>query len=624
MDLEILNGKFFISNGNEKKYLCAKEIAQCINTGSFQDAPIENKNSFRCSKIGLNVKPIFTMVESSVEIQLCAIKGANSFEISKNENKFCDYILIEKTVYFLSGTFSLINDYISENHILVEEKISYVDFMNFCKFLKVNDILYEEEVVGVSKNSKEFEKDDNLKADLFEYQKNGSTWLEFMSRNDCGCILADEMGLGKTLQIIALFGKNKKENPQSIYLVIAPISLLENWKREINKFYPSLKVLIHHGRLRTGLYKDLENYDVIVTSYSNLHSDLSMFNMINWDIVVLDEAQNIKNPYSNRSKDAKKIKKRIGIAVTGTPFENHMTDLWSIIDFVIPGYVGTLSQYENMYEDTYEAALQIEKVLSPIMIRRRVKEVAKDLPERIDIPHPILMTEDEASYYEKGRTECNALEKMQDIAIDTIQKLRMFCTHPIVYGAPIDPSLIKEVSNKYSLLCDLVEEIVSNEEKIIIFTSFNKMSELMVSDLKNRFGVPVDSINGSTPIEDRQNKIDSFTNIVGSAILVLNPHAAGAGLNITAANHVIHYNLEWNPAIEDQASARAYRRGQQKTVFVHRLFYANTIDEVINDRIQFKRELSETAVVGNVGSDKDKKDLIRALSLSPIGGKSNV
>jgi len=621
MNLEIIDSKLYATENDNHFTLSAIEIAKCINLGTYKNFQIVNDKLIRCSKIGLNVKPMFSVVGDDVKLSLTAIKGNITYEIQKNGSEFCDYLLIDKTVYFLSGAFSLIKDYLHNNNIISNSRISYIDFMNFCRFLKDNEIPYEENVVETSKNTYEIEKDEDLKANLFEYQKNGFKWLDFMSYNDCGCILADEMGLGKTLQIIALFGKTKKDRPNSIFLVIAPVSLLENWKREINRFYPSLKVLVHHGRLRTGLYTVLENFDVIVTSYTHIHSDLSMFNMVDWDIVVLDEAQNIKNPYSNRSKDVKKVKKRMGIAVTGTPFENHMTDLWSIIDFVIPGYVGTLSQYESMYEDTYDAALKIEKVLSPLMIRRKVKDVAKDLPERIDIPHPILMTEEEASYYENGRSECNALEKMQDIYIDTIQKLRMFCTHPIVYGASIDTSSIKESSNKYSLLCDIVEEIINSDEKIIIFTSFNKMSELMVNDLKNRFGVKVDFINGSTPVEERQNKIDLFSETIGSAILVLNPRAAGAGLNITAANHVIHYNLEWNPAIEDQASARAYRRGQQKTVFIHRLFYANTIDEVINDRIQFKRELSEAAVVGNIGSEKDKNDLIRALSLSPIGGK---
>ena len=288
----------------------------------------------------------------------------------------------------------------------------------------------------------------------------------------------------------------------------------------------------------------------------------------------------------------------------------------SIVDFVFPGYLGDLNSFNNSYFDSYESAKKMEQMITPIMIRRLVKDVAKDLPERIDIPQPIEMTHQEALLYEDERKQ-NIEESLKALSLDKIQKLRMFCTHPYVYNAElenIDPLLI---SQKYTRLCEIMEEIVMNNEKTIIFTSFNRMIDLMVKDLKYRFGVPVLYLNGGVAVNERQTTVDEFSNIEGSAIIVCNPRVAGAGLNITAANHVIHYNLEWNPAIEDQASARAFRRGQEKTVFVHRLYYVNTIEEIMNERIQNKRYLSETAVIGNNGTEQDKKDLIKALSLSP-------
>ena len=252
------------------------------------------------------------------------------------------------------------------------------------------------------------------------------------------------------------------------------------------------------------------------------------------------------------------------------------------------------------------------------MLRRRVSEVAKDLPERIDIPHPIIMTHDEAVYYDDGQKKLNEDPNLKDLSMEKIQKLRMFCTHPIVYNPDIICTDPKDISTKYELLCNIIEEIISLDEKIIIFTSFNKMIEVLVNDLKKRFNVYTNCINGATKINDRQTLIDEFSSIAGSAILVLNPKAAGVGLNITAANHVIHYNLEWNPAVEDQASARAYRRGQDKRVFIHRLFYVNTIEEVINERIQLKRDISDAAIIGNQGELNNSKDLLKALSLSPL------
>ena len=308
----------------------------------------------------------------------------------------------------------------------------------------------------------------------------------------------------------------------------------------------------------------------------------------------------------------------MSIAVTGTPFENHMTDIWSIVDFVFPNYLGDLASFNYNFPDSIESAVCIEKLISPIMIRRRVKDVAKDLPPRIDIPQPIIMTKEEAKFYEAERIKDGDLSELKSVRIDKIQKLRMYCTHPLVYDKSlgnVDPCTI---SNKYSRLCEILEEIFEKGEKAIVFTSFNEMINIITKDVKNRYGVYTNYINGSINASTRQSIIDEFSDLNGSGILVLNPKAAGAGLNITTANHVIHYNLEWNPAIEDQASARAYRRGQEKTVFVHRLFYANTLEDYVNNKIQSKRDISDTAIVGNIGDSMTTEDLIRALTLTPV------
>lgn len=576
----------------------------------------------RFSRIGLSTDVEIECYQGKISIKMFANKGEHKIEVPIVNGLWSGYIVFERVLYYIDANYSEYNNFIAKQKLEIGDAVPYISYMNFTRSCDDLGLEYKENIKEQIENDLSDENELNslnINATLFEYQKKGFNWMSYMVDNKCGCILADEMGLGKTLQIIALFAHALKKGNKH-FLVVAPVSLLENWKREISKFCPAIKCLVHHGSYRTGSYKELQNFDVIITSYSNVQNDFSMFNMIKWDLVVLDEAQNIKNPYAKRTKIVKSLQKRIGIAVTGTPFENHMTDLWSIIDYIIPGYLGSVSQYESMFQDTEGAAKEIEKILSPIMIRRKVKDVAKDLPPRIDIPQPILMSEMEASYYESGRQE--VINDLKQTQIDKIQKLRMFCTHPAVYDKSIevaDPTLI---SGKYSRMCEILEEICENDEKTIIFTSFNKMSEIMMEDLPKRFGCYVNCINGSTPTEERQKIVDEFTNINNCAILVLNPKAAGTGLNITAANHVIHYNLEWNPALEDQASARAYRRGQKKTVFIHRLFYVNTIDEVINERIQLKRDIFDIAVVGNKGEINDNEDLIKALKLSPIGGKN--
>ena len=607
------NGNFLDQNG---KRLCSKDIFPLIDM-EFKN----NEWNIRFSKIGLNVILKLSLINSRIRVGFFAIKANTEYPIMCVDEKPLDYIIVNNTWHYLDGKYEEIVECLNKAKINVDSDINFSQYMNLIKILTESDINYIDTVADDSKKISILEKDvlPGLNAKLFEYQNIGFNWLSFMKKNNCGCILADEMGLGKTLQIITLIGDEYEKNNDVHFLIVAPMSLLENWKREITKFYPALSIIVHHGSDRTGLYFDLLKFNVVITAYTSVKRDLSMLNMINWDAVILDEAQNIKTPTAERTRTVKMLKRKVGIAVTGTPFENHMTDLWSIVDFVLPNYLGNINSFNNTYSDDYDSAEKLEKMITPIMIRRLVKDVAKDLPERVDIPQPIEMTNEEALLYEDQRKQ-DIKEDLKTLSIDKIQRLRMFCTHPYVYNSDLGDINPIEISQKYVRLCEILEEIVLSKEKVIIFTSFNRMINLMIKDLKCRFGVPVFYLNGEVDADSRQITIDQFSNIEGSAIIVCNPKVAGAGLNITAANHVIHYNLEWNPAIEDQASARAYRRGQQKTVFVHRLYYANTIEEIMNERIQNKRHLSETAVIGNNGTEQDKKDLLKAISLSPYKG----
>ena len=453
-----------------------------------------------------------------------------------------------------------------------------------------------------------------FKATLYPYQADGVRWLSYIAAEGLGCLLGDEMGLGKTLQVIALLARETAEG-RIPALVIAPATLIENWRRELARFAPSLRAAIHRGQGRTGFPSLLRSYDVVLTTYDTAMRDLPLLKMIEWNVVILDEAQAIKTPGARRTAAVKEIPRRIAIAVTGTPVENRLRDLWSIMDFAVPGFLGVLSDFERSYTDSIADASRLEPIVTPLLLRRLVANVAADLPPRIDIPQPIELSNEAAAEYDAIRQDI-AAEYGSAATLVSVTKLRLFCTHPfLVSGVRGDP---REHSTKYARLLELLEEIIAGGEKTLIFTSFTEMTDILVSDIARRFGVPCGFIDGRTSVQDRQPAVDDFQNTLGPAVLVLNPKAAGVGLNITAASHVVHYNLEWNPAVEDQATARAYRRGQTKPVTVHRLFHANTIEEVIDQRVTRKRVLAGEAVIGVQGAEDDVADILKAIELSPI------
>lgn len=455
----------------------------------------------------------------------------------------------------------------------------------------------------------------NIQAQLYPYQCDGWRWLGFIMREQLGGLLADEMGLGKTLQIISALRDPGGDVGEGGALVVAPGSLLENWMREIAKFCPDIKAYKHQGALRTGRPADLESFDVVVTSYDTVTRDLSLLKMIEWNVVILDEAQNIRNPNALRTKSVKDLNRRIGLAVTGTPVENCLLDLWSIMDFAVPGYLGDIKDFESRYVNNIDAASTLEPLISPLMLRRRVADVATDLPKRIDIPEFLEMSEEEACAYDKVRLE--VFEEYGKVAnLVSLGRLRQFCAHPgVIEGAGSDVAV--EFS-KLERLKELFEEIFSRGEKALVFTSYTKMADLIRGMAIARFQVFAATLDGRLAIEERQRLIDVFSAHDGASVLILNPRAGGSGLNITAANHVIHYNPEWNPALEDQASARAYRRGQLRPVTVRRLIYAGTVEEAIAERLQRKRDVAEAAVIGTGGQDEDYADILEALERSPV------
>ena len=581
----------------------------------------------RISKLGGTILIVFNFdaARKSIMLSMKVRRGRNIYDLEMVDGKVPDNIVVDDAWYNLYGNYQEVQSVLDRAGISALGEVSLGQYIRIKQFVErsLNIEIEDNAVQALAEHPTKdltYSAPAALKANLYPYQQRGFQWMRFIVDSQCGCILGDEMGLGKTLQVIALIAEQKQAG-NGPALVVAPVSLLENWRREFEKFTTGISVLVHHGSGRTGLYTDLLGYDVVVISYNTASSDQSLLKMIDWNLLIVDEAQNIKNPSAQRTKSIKRIPCHTAIAVTGTPFENHMTDLWSLMDFIAPGCFGKLSEFETEFTDDLNGAAKLEPYLTPLMIRRRVSEVAQDLPERVDVPQVLQFSDAEANAYEQQRGIILDSFNGRNATLPMLQKLRMYCTHPsLVDGNDYDDPAI--CSGKYERLCELLDEIISLGEKTILFTSYNKMFDILQRDIHIRFGIPVMIINGSTPIEERQPVIDHFSAVQGPALLVLNPRAAGAGLNITAASRVIHYNLEWNPALEDQASARAYRRGQDKTVFVYRLFYKDTVEEIINERIEKKRSMFDAAIIGIDGSSENTEDIIRALMMSP-GGTQN-
>lgn len=611
-------------------YPCASDIYTLINGLKIKHdskivdvgSPKEQLKDIRFSRIGAKLVLNITFDKANMCIMLSAFALYRNTRVCIHTElrELVDSIVDKNVWRSTTANYESTLEILRRSDIEKWGKITLHQYFELVKESKKNEFITVEIIDDAINELRDHPiiSDENeipaLNADLYPYQKVGYCWMKFITQQGCSCVLGDEMGLGKTLQVIALI-TSQLSSQKSPNLVIAPVTLLENWRREFEKFTSGVDVYIHHGSKRTGFYTDFLEHDVVIISYATAVSDQSILHMVTWNILVIDEAQAIKNPYAKRTKAIKNLKRNVAIAVTGTPFENHLTDLWSIMDFVENGYLGTLRDFNNRYEDSVHSASELEPYISPLLLRRRVSEVAKDLPERIDIPLPLEMSGYEASQYEAIRQQVLQKYGAKYASLPLLQKLRMYCTHPsIITEDNTDPIM---QSRKYEMLCELLEETISINEKTILFTSYNRMFDILESDISCRFGIPVLQINGSTETSKRQGIIDKFTATSGPALLVLNPKAAGTGLNITAASRVIHYNLEWNPAVEDQASARAYRRGQKKTVFIYRLFYGNTVEEVVNDRVEKKRSMADSSVVGVNGRQTNSEDILRALMLSP-------
>jgi SNF2 family DNA or RNA helicase len=462
-----------------------------------------------------------------------------------------------------------------------------------------------------------------LNATLFPYQSKGVQWMQRFLASSSGLILADEMGLGKTMQIIALLLLNP---PKEIApaLIICPTSLISNWFREFQKFSPTLSILVHRGPNRTGFYSQLQSCNVVITTYETMVNDIAIFTSFEWSWLICDEAQAIKNPDSLRRENIEKINRKKTILMTGTPVENTLLDLWSLMDIAIPGLLGTRKEFEKKYPDSLESARNLKQITDPLMLKRQVADVANDLPDRIDIDLPLELNEQLIQHYQDVREETIERYPVAGNLVATLQ-LQLVCAHPWLRisdqndtdgeFAELDlTSSLPLLTPKMERIIDLLFEAFSNQRKVIVFAIFNRLDDLIQKAGINLPTAFWGAINGSTAPSERQGIIDQFSDYDGPACLILNPKAAGAGLNITAATIVIHYTPVWNPALESQASARAHRRGQTLPVTVYKLFYENTVERVMLDRSNWKRAMGNEAMPL---AARQSEDIVRALNIQP-------
>lgn len=478
----------------------------------------------------------------------------------------------------------------------------------------------------------------HLKATLRPYQARGLSWLSYLENLGLNPCLADDMGLGKTMQVIALLLLSPREKPA---LLVAPTSVVGNWLREINKFAPSLKATIHHGSNRKDekeFIAHVEHFDIIITSYGLIRKDKKLFHDYNWSRLILDEAHNIKNPLALQTKILYKIPSSSRIAITGTPVENRLLDLWSIFNFLNPGFLGTRSSFKNNFEypiqrDScpYQTKV-LKKLVEPFILRRLKtdKNIIQDLPDKIEQKVYCELSQEQALIYQsivdevtKELNKTDDLTKRSAIIISSLLKLKQCCNHPAqVLQDNSEFSLARSV--KLQRLAEMTKEIINNGESLLIFSQFTDICDAIHKMLKTEFGLHTYYLHGGTSQKNRESMINAFQDEQSKpGVFILSLKAGGVGITLTKANHVIHFDRWWNPAVENQATDRAYRIGQQKTVFAYKYITMGTIEEKIDKMLEDKQRVADLVV----GSDEswlsklDSKSFIELIKLSKVNSE---
>ncbi|MFD8819844.1 DEAD/DEAH box helicase, partial [Streptomyces sp. NPDC059627] len=444
-----------------------------------------------------------------------------------------------------------------------------------------------------------------LHATLRDYQLRGLAWLDLMTSLGLGGCLADDMGLGKTITVIALHLKRARTEPT---LVVCPASLLGNWQREIARFAPGVPVRRFHGPDRS-----LDGLDggFVLTTYGTMRATAATLAEQPWSMVVADEAQHVKNPYSATAKALRTIPTPARVALTGTPVENNLSELWALLDWTTPGLLGPLKSFRARHAravengEDQEAVTRLARLVRPFLLRRKKSDpgIVPELPPKTETDHPVPLTREQAALYEAVvRESLLAIETADGIArrglvLKLLGALKQICDHPGLYLK--EESRIEGLaarSGKLTLLDELLDTVLAEDGSALVFTQYVGMARMITAHLQAR-AVPVDLLHGGTPVPERERMVDRFQ-AGATPVLVLSLKAAGTGLNLTRAGHVVHFDRWWNPAVEEQATDRAYRIGQTQPVQVHRLVTEGTVEDRIAEMLESKRALAD-AILGS-------------------------
>jgi superfamily II DNA or RNA helicase len=450
-----------------------------------------------------------------------------------------------------------------------------------------------------------------LHGQLRPYQLKGYSWLSFLRQYGLGGCLADDMGLGKTVQALALILSDHQAGVRRPVLIICPLSVVSNWKKEAERFAPGLSVLVHHGgeRGKSAAFKrSLGARAVVVTSYGLLAKDFDLLRQVHWGGVFLDEAQNVKNPRTLQATAARELRADYRIGLTGTPVENHVGDLWSIMEFLNPGLLPSQAEFKKRFvlpiaAGDQKAAEHLARLTRPFILRRLKtdKTVIRDLPDKMEMKVFCNLTHEQAALYAAvGREAESSIEsaegiKRRGMILSALTKLKQICNHPAHFLG--DGSGLEGRSGKLARLCEMMEEVLEAGERALVFTQYVEMGRLLERHLREKFGREVLFLHGGVPKAQRDLMVERFqAEGEGPPVFVLSLKAGGTGLNLTRATHVFHYDRWWNPAVENQATDRAYRIGQTKNVQVHKFVCAGTLEEKIDAMLERKKEVAERVV----------------------------
>ncbi|MGF1602610.1 MAG: DEAD/DEAH box helicase [Thermosynechococcaceae cyanobacterium] len=496
---------------------------------------------------------------------------------------------------------------ISTGDTLTLDKLPVVNFESSGPLQALLNTLSGNQTLEAAETPKTF------KGELRPYQARGVGWLEFLEQWGLGACLADDMGLGKTIQFIAfMLSLKEKDRLNGPALLICPTSVLGNWEREVKKFGPSIKAMVHHGPDReqgTTFARTVKKHDLVITSYPLIYRDEKTLKKVNWWGIVLDEAQNIKNSEARQSKAVRELQAHCRIALTGTPVENRLTELWSILDFLNPGYLGPKPFFKRRFATPIEkygdtASLQtLRSLVQPFILRRTKsdRDIIQDLPDKQEMIVFCSLSPGQADLYEKVvQNSLDAVEAAEGIQrhgliLSTLVKLKQICNHPAQFLK--ENNLEEHRSGKLHRLEEMLEEVLDEGDRALIFTQFAEWGKLLQQHLQRKTGKETLLLYGGTSKKKREEMIDRFQHDPqGPRIFILSLKAGGVGLNLTRANHVFHFDRWWNPAVENQATDRVFRIGQTRNVQVHKFVCNGTLEERIHEQIESKKALAEQVV----------------------------